>query len=399
MKQAVVPTLAGQCREYKRRWLMLAIFVLCSCTNAMHWIQFSIISNIATRYFNVSSNAINWTAVIFGVSYVPFAFPASWLLDQYVGVALGFLIPPAVVKNHEELIDVGRDLRALCYGLAICPTMVLVLLLLFFQKEPPLPPSPAQATLRCHAPITDKSADRQTYLQSLKSLLTNRNFVLLLLSYGINAGVFYVVSTLLNQIVLLHFAGAEEDAGRIGLTVVLAGMMGSLLGGIILDRMHWFKQWALLVYLMSLVGVLAFMFTLKVGHIWASYLTGGLLGFFMIGYLGIGLEFAAELTYPVPEGTSSGVLNVSSEIFGITFTLIGGELLNAYGDMATILTLAGLLVVGLGMTTLINGTDLRRQAATAVLKNQTTCTNISGFIPSVTHNSVLFPTSLSGFPS
>jgi hypothetical protein len=35
--------------------------------------------------------------------------------------------------------------------------------------------------------------------------------------------------------------GAEEDAGRIGLTVVLAGMMGSLVGGIILDRVHWFK--------------------------------------------------------------------------------------------------------------------------------------------------------------
>jgi FLVCR family feline leukemia virus subgroup C receptor-related protein len=75
-----------------------------------------------------------------------------------------------------------------------------------FQKEPPLPPSRAQASLRQELPITEKNADRQTYLQTLKSLLTNRNFVLLLLSYGINVGVFYVVSTLLNQIVLLHFA-------------------------------------------------------------------------------------------------------------------------------------------------------------------------------------------------
>jgi hypothetical protein len=38
------------------------------------------------------------------------------------------------------------------------------------------------------------------------------------------------------------------------------------------------RQCALLVYLMSLVGVLAFMFTLTVGHIWPSYLTGGLFG-------------------------------------------------------------------------------------------------------------------------
>jgi FLVCR family feline leukemia virus subgroup C receptor-related protein len=80
-----------------------------------------------------------------------------------------------------------------------------------FQKEPPLPPSLAQASLRQQLTVTDKNADRQTYLQTLKSLLTNRNFVLLLLSYGINVGVFYVVSTLLNQIVLLHFAVSNTE--------------------------------------------------------------------------------------------------------------------------------------------------------------------------------------------
>ena len=74
-----------------------------------------------------------------------------------------------------------------------------------FQKEPPLPPSPAQATLRREVPMSEKRVDRHTYLQTLKLLFTNRNFVLLLVSYGINVGVFYVVSTLLNQIVLLHF--------------------------------------------------------------------------------------------------------------------------------------------------------------------------------------------------
>jgi hypothetical protein len=47
-----------------------------------------------------------------------------------VGIALGFLIPPAVVKNHVELDDIGQDLNVLCYGYAIGPTVVLVLLLL-----------------------------------------------------------------------------------------------------------------------------------------------------------------------------------------------------------------------------------------------------------------------------
>ena len=85
--KAVVPTAAGQFQEYRKRWLMLAIFVMCSCCNAMHWIQYSIISNVVTRYFNVNSSVINLTAVIFGICYIPFVFPASWLLSRYVSDA------------------------------------------------------------------------------------------------------------------------------------------------------------------------------------------------------------------------------------------------------------------------------------------------------------------------
>jgi FLVCR family feline leukemia virus subgroup C receptor-related protein len=86
----------------------------------------------------------------------------------------------------------------------------------------------------------------------------------------------------------------------------------------------------------------------------------------MTGYLGIGYEFAAELTYPIPEGTSSGLLNASSEVFGVLFTLTGGNILDAHGDMATNCTMTALLLTGLAMTTLIEGTALKRQDALAV---------------------------------
>ena len=36
--------------------------------------------------------------------------------------------------------------------------------------------------------------------------------------------------------------------------------------------------------------------------------------FFMTGYLPVGFEFAAELTYPESEGTSSGLLNASAQV-------------------------------------------------------------------------------------
>jgi hypothetical protein len=46
-----------------------------------------------------------------------------------VGVALGFLIPPEVVRNHDRIEDIGYDLTKLYYGMATGPTIMLFLVL------------------------------------------------------------------------------------------------------------------------------------------------------------------------------------------------------------------------------------------------------------------------------
>ena len=66
-----------------------------------------------------------------------------------------------------------------------------------FQAAPPLPPSPAQATI--------KAAEHEGFFISVKRLSTNLAYMLLLTSYGINIAVFYAISTLLNQVVLKVF--------------------------------------------------------------------------------------------------------------------------------------------------------------------------------------------------
>lgn len=222
-----------------------------------------------------------------------------------------------------------------------------------FKDKPKHPPSQAQAALQ------DSLPEDFSYRRSIRNLFRNVPFVLLLVTYGIMTGAFYSVSTLLNQMILTYYQGEEVNAGRIGLTLVVAGMLGSILCGLWLDYTKTYKQTTLIVYVLSFVGMAVFTFTLDLGYIVVVFVTGGVLGFFMTGYLPLGFEFAVEITYPEPEGTSSGLLNAAAQIFGILFTLAQGKLTSDYSPKAGNLFLCVWMFLGIILTALIKS-DLRR---------------------------------------
>ncbi|XP_047356936.1 feline leukemia virus subgroup C receptor-related protein 2 isoform X1 [Vespa velutina] len=415
---------------FARRWLILMIFVIYSASNAMQWIQYSIIANIVERYYKVSSFLVDMTSMIYMITYIPFIFPASYLLDRFglrfavivgavgtalgawikvfsvspdlfwltfightlvavsqtfvlsvparlaavwfgpdqvssacsigvfgnqLGIAIGFLFPPILVPNSDDIAVVAHGLQIMFYIVAALTSIILVLIFLFFKAQPPLPPSPAQAVQR-------ENDTPEDFIQSIKRLFTNVGYLLLLLSYGINVGIFYAISTLLNQIILEYFPGHETDAGRIGLTIVCAGMLGSVICGIALDKTHKFKETTLGIYFFSFLGMIVFTFTLDIGRIYVVYITSALLGFFMTGYLPVGFELAAELTYPEPEGTSAGLLNATTQVLGIVFTILYGYLIKLVGDLWANIVLCIALAIGAFLTTIIPN-DLRRQNA------------------------------------
>jgi len=117
-----------------------------------------------------------------------------------------------------------------------------------------------------------------------------------------------------------------------------------------------------------MVGMWIYTFTLASGHIAIVYVTSSLLGFFMTGYLPVGFEFAAELTYPEPEGTSAGILNAAAQLFGILFTMLYAELFQIWEDIGANVTMAIMLCLGTIITGIIKS-DLRRQAASSTSNN------------------------------
>ncbi len=398
-------------RVYGKRYFILVIFILFSMSNAFQWIEYAIIDNIITKYYDTTTFWVNCTSVVYMISYIIGIIPATWILDKkglrfcvllgafgncfgswikclsvnpnrfwvtmigqtivaasqlfilnippllaavwfsdqevsrataygvfgnQVGIALGFFVPSLLVPNfsvdtnstthsHNNTTtttlasndsisivgvpEVGAGLRNLFFSVAIFTTLLFLIIAIFFNDKPEFPPSAAQA----HAVMVNQDS---SFYSSVKALATNPNFILLFITYGLNTGVFYAVSTVLNQMVTGVFGDHYvKETGYMGVTIVIAGIVGSIACGCLLDWTRLFKEITVGIYVLSLIGMIAFTVALQIKSIWLLFVVSGILGFFMTGYLPIGFEFAAEISYPQPEGTSAGLLNAAAQVF------------------------------------------------------------------------------------
>ncbi|CAF3908467.1 unnamed protein product [Rotaria magnacalcarata] len=234
-------------KVYPRRFAILAIFCLCSLSSGFQWIQYVIIQNIIVRYYNESlpdsfeakNNAVTWTSLSYMVTYIPLMFPAMWLLDRYglkitcsTGAFLngvGAIIKCFSVARDRWWVAFSGQLVCACaqsFTLGIPSYLAaswfdsrsvstvtaiavfgnqatfvciacFVAMIIVFRRLPPTPPSKAQELALQNT--------EQNYGQTLKRLLINRWFLLLLFSYGLNTGTFYSISTLLNPIYMWFF--------------------------------------------------------------------------------------------------------------------------------------------------------------------------------------------------
>ena len=419
-------------KVYKRRWLMLGLFILYTGMSTFQWVQYCIINNIVARYYGVSSLAVDWTAMSFMAYYVVLVFPATYIIDRWglrrsnilgcglcclgswikvlsvspdrfyvtiigqslvasmqtialtlpgrlsaqwfhaketstatslsifgnqLGIALSFLITPMVVKNHENLDDIGADLSYLFWAVAIVMSIALLLVIILFEDDPKLPPSTTRALQKLN-----QIEGGDNFLESVKRLFRNRQYLLLCNTYGLNVGVLNAVATLLNQIYLAHFENGEEDAGRIGLAMIVTGMIGSISFGVILDKTQKFKETTVAVYFLSLCGQIFFAAFTCLEMKWMVYLSAIFLGYFMAGYLALGYEMCAEFTYPESEGIAAGILNVANNAYGIVLVLIFGRLLETHGDVPVHVGLCAVLLVGFVMTVLTKDVQRRQDA-------------------------------------
>jgi len=241
--------------------------------------------------------AFNW----FGHSERATATSIGALCNQ-LGIAIGFLMSPAVVKK-------GSDIPTILLIDGVICTAVSTLVILVFRGNPPTPPS------------SEAEEEKMEFLPAIKTLLHNRSFLVIFFSFGMTTGIFYAISTVLDEVI--SPAGySSEDAGWLGFIMIMTGLVSAIVVGVLLDKYGKYRLFLMITFFGTLASYIFFILCVRENEMGLLYFTAGLLGLFMTAILPVSLQGGVECSLPVPEGFSGTMVMMSAQIFGILCIVI-----------------------------------------------------------------------------
>jgi len=242
-------------------------------------------------------------------------------LANLVGTALGLILTPLLI---EQMSIPGVQL---IYGALTAISAIFFIALA--RERPPTPPCPPELEARA------------LMLDGLKHALRVRSFWLYLLVSFIGLGIFNGLTTWVEGIVRLR-GFTPADAGTLGALMLAGGVLGAIVIPAISDRQHKRRRYLLLGTLMAIPGLVGLTFAQSY---WLLLLSGFVLGFFLISTSPIGMQYAAEITYPTPEGTSNGLIQLFGQA-SVVFVFIMEALKSPDGSFTpALLPAIGLMVV------------------------------------------------------
>ena len=206
--------------------------------------------------------------------------------------------------------------------------------------------------------------------QSFKLLAKDKAFLLIMQAYGLYFGLYLTISTLLNQICTMHYPGMEQKISFMATVSVIVGLVALFCGGLISDKTRRYKLISTLTFACCAVSLLAFFIVLDyVPDFNVTFVCYCVFGFFSYPFMSVGLEYAAEVTYPIPEGITSGILLLVANMYGIVFTNILQYVLDNYGTQPAGYILVALYGLGVVVCLLTKGKLKRYEADRASLNS------------------------------
>jgi len=254
-----------------------------------------------------------------------------------------------------------------------------ILFVVFTREAPPTPPCP------------EGQETRALMMDGLKGMLKMRDVWILLALFLVGMGVFNGISTWIESIVRSRGFSITQ-AGTLGGVLLLGGIIGAaiipvlqagtlggvlLLGGIIgaaiipvlSDRLHKRKLFLAVGLLLAIPGLIGTTFATNYPLMVASLFV---LGFFLMSLAPVGYQYAAEITFPSPEGTSNGLLNLAGQL-SVVFIYSMEALKSPDGSFTnSMLIMVVMMAIAAGLTTRMNESTPEIDAAELTLKQANT---------------------------
>eukprot|EP00127_Corallochytrium_limacisporum_P002003 Clim_evm3s98 gene=Clim_evmTU3s98 len=239
---------------------------------------------------------------------------------QLVGVAVGTYYPILFLNSDTDTVRFFDMLL----GQMIMAGVVTVITLCFFREKPPLPPSVSESIKTEKMPIWEE----------IKSICTNRDFIMLFFSFGIALGWFNGILTIVEP--LINTAGyGSHHAGLFSMLFLVVGIVAALLVGIVLDKTHLYNPFLKGFTLASALVVIAFLLAIRPGMSGLLAFLCAAQGAFIVPLMPIAFEAGVECSFPISEDVSTGLLMSSAQLFGIIFIFVLTALVEAQPDYGT----------------------------------------------------------------
>jgi len=381
-------------RVYGYRWVVLAVFMLVNLAIQMLWISYAPITSLATKYYGVSDLKIGLLAMTFMIVFIPVALPAAWVIDARgfrlavgigvvlmgvfgvarglaganytlvllctIGLAVGqpFLmnawtkVPANWFAPGERATAVGlvtlASMLGIAVGMALTPILAdamsigsvqlvygavaavaAVAFLGLSRERPATPPCP---------PGDDA---RALMLDGLKHALTVKPFLVMLAAAFIVMSTFNGVTTWVEQIIKPR-GFSPTEAGVMGALMLFAGIIGAVILPALSDRQGKRIRFMVVALIATIPGVLGVAF---VSTTLLLYVFAALLGFFLVAFLPLGMQYAAEITHPTPEGTSNGLIQLFGQV-SVIWVYIMAALRTSNGSFTVSLVFSTVLLAG-----------------------------------------------------
>ena len=253
-------------------------------------------------------------------------------LSDTFGILVGYLWNLAFIKENATKDEFKEQM--LRYMLSQCILVFLFCVPAFFiEKDKP----------EIFSSISQNKR-KSDLLIDLKLLFKNKNFIFLLIPTFFIVGYYYIMGNIFNNFLYLYKI-TKYQCTVIYSVSITAGIISSLIISFFLDRCKRFKLFMIILCILGIVFQALFTFLLEiVKSKGLNIFILGLIFYILINavvipFYCIVMNYACEITHPVSESFSGGILMVLAQLCGIGGSYLFDHFINNNYDKPWIINL------------------------------------------------------------